>query len=313
MTFSPPSDWVWDFWTSYDADTRLHHLFFLHAPTSLGDPELRHREARIGHAVSPDLRHWERLPDPLTPATGFDDLASWTGSTVHHDGRWWMFTTGLARGDDGLVQRIGAATSTDLAQWTRAALVLEADAQHYQRTCAAWPEEAWRDPWVVRSADGWWHMYITARAVAGTPGCGVVGHAVSSDLLHWQVGPPLSRPTGVFEWLEVMQVVQVEGRWVLLFSCLGEQMAGARPGDGGVWSVPVPGPGRPVDVAAARRITGESAYAGKVVHHDGSSYFLAFRNRGPDGGFVGGLCEPAAIGWRDDLSGLALAAGPLRP
>ena len=80
----------------------------------------------------------------------------------------------------------------------------------------------------------------------------MVGHATSADLVTWEVGPPLSVPTGRFDWLEVISVVRVEGRWVLVFSCLADQMPGAAPGAGGVWSVPVEGPGSPVDVACRR-------------------------------------------------------------
>ena len=305
MTFDVEDAFVWDFWTVHDEDSGLHHLFFLHAPSDLGDPELRHRNARVGQAVSADLRRWDRLPDPLADRADFDDLAMWTGCTVRGPDRWWMFTTGLSRADDGQVQRIGAAVSTDLRTWERTDLLVSADRAHYQLTCAAWPEEAWRDPWVVRG-DDCWHMYVTARAASGAPGCGVVGHAVSADLRSWEVRPPLSPPTGRFEWLEVIQVTRVEGRWVLLFSCLATEMPGAAPGEGGVWSVPVAGPGAPVDVAAAVRLTDESVYVGKVVQHEGAAYFLAFRHSGSDGAFVGGLIDPVPVTWRADGRGLAL-------
>ncbi len=306
MTFTVEGEFVWDFWTAYDESGRRHHLFYLHAPTSLGDPDLRHRSARVGHAVSDDLRRWTLLPDPLgAPEPGaFDELASWTGCTVRGEQGWWMFTTGLSLADDGRVQRIGSARSADLEAWTRTGLELRADPAHYQLTAEGWVEEAWRDPWVIRGDDGRWHMYVTARDASGGPGCGVVGHAVSTDLLDWQVLPPLSGPTGLFEWLEVIQVVRVEERWVLLFSCLGTEMPGAPAGAGGVWSVPVEGPGSTVDVRAAVRVTDESLYVGKVVHHAGSPYLMAFRNQGPDGSFVGGLTDPLPVKWRPDGRGI---------
>lgn len=311
MTFTVEGEFVWDFWTAYDEASRRHHLFYLHAPSSLGDPDLRHRSARVGHAVSDDLSVWTLLPDPLeVPAPGsFDELASWTGCTVRGEDGWWMFTTGLSRADDGRVQRIGGATSADLTVWKRTGLVLEADPAHYQLSNEHWLEEAWRDPWVMRGDDDRWHMYVTARDAGGSPGCGVVGHAVSDDLLDWRVQPPLSSPTGLFEWLEVIQVVVVEGRWVLLFSCLASEMPGAAAGSGGVWSVPVEGPGSPVDVSAAVRVTDESLYVGKVVHDRGAAYFLAFRNQGPDGAFVGGITEPRPVAWRSDGRGLELVSG----
>jgi len=43
-----------DFWFADDGER--YRLFFLRAPRALGDPELRHRRASLGHAVSTDLR-----------------------------------------------------------------------------------------------------------------------------------------------------------------------------------------------------------------------------------------------------------------
>jgi beta-fructofuranosidase len=312
MSFTVAGSWVWDFWTVYDEPAGRHHLFFLHAPKSLGDPELRHRHARVGHASSTDLRRWRSHPDPLPqPLDGLDDLATWTGTAVRGDGQgWWLFTTGLSRRDDGRVQRVGAAQSADLETWQRRPWTLTADPRHYETRAhvgeSTGRDEAWRDPWVVRADDGVWHMYLTARDAGGAEGCGVVGHATSPDLLDWRVQPPLSTPSGRFEWLEVIQVVQVEGRWVLLFSCLSDQMPGADAGSGGVWSVPVAGPGSRVDVAAAVRLTDERSYVGKVVDHAGTSYLMAFRNQGPDGHFVGGITDPVGVRWREDGRGLEL-------
>ena len=74
--------WVWDFWFAEDGG--LTHVFYLQAPRSLGDPERRHRNARLGRRVSSDLVSWEVLPDPLPigPAGAWDDLATWTGSII---------------------------------------------------------------------------------------------------------------------------------------------------------------------------------------------------------------------------------------
>jgi len=310
-----PEQWVWDFWTADDG--ARHHLFHLQAPRSLGDPDLRHRNASVGHAVSDDLSTWTSLGDALRPAPGpaFDDLAIWTWSVLRDDdGLWRMFYTGLSHADDGRVQRIGVATSEDLSTWRRTTRTpLEADDSWYERRPAtSWPEEAWRDPWVVRGDDGRWHMYVTARAGTGT-GLGVVGHATSYDLEDWEVQPPLSAPTGRFDWLEVLQLVRVEGRWVLLFSCLSDQMPGAEPGAGGVWSVPVDGPGHPVDIGPAVRLTSEDLYVGKVVlDRSGGARFLAFQNRGPDRRFTGGVVAPLPVGWNADGTGLRITGGPQR-
>ena len=143
MTLRLPGHWLWDFWFAQDgADV---HVFYLQAPRALGDPALRHRNATIGHAVSRDLRSWRVLPDALGPGEPgeFDDLATWTGSILRHGGRWHLFYTGIARAEDGAVQRIGRAESADLVRWERRGLVLEADPRWYER-------ETWRDPWVER-------------------------------------------------------------------------------------------------------------------------------------------------------------------
>ncbi len=307
------SHWVWDFWLADDETS--YHAFFLKAPRALGDPDLRHRNATVGHAVSTDLGTWAPLTDALVPAStpAFDDLAIWTGSVLRDDGgRWRMFYTGLSRSDDGQVQRLGCAVSDDLVHWRRAAVVgvAEADPHYYEKLGdLAWPDESWRDPWIMRDHTGRWHAYVTARAGSGR-GLGVVGHAVSADLETWQVGPPLSEPGGGFEWLEVISVEQVEGRWVLMFSCLAAEMVDAAPGSGGIWTVAVEGPGFQVDLRRAVRLTSEDLYVGKLVRDRfGAWQLLAFQNRDATGSFTGGLIDPIPVVWNKAGTGLALAGG----
>ena len=116
--FRLADSWVWDLWFADDGEN--YHMFFLHAPRDLPSPADRHFLARIGHATSADLWAWERAPDALGPgnAPAFDDLATWTGSVVRGpDGMWHLFYTGASKAEDGLVQRIGLATSPDLFVW----------------------------------------------------------------------------------------------------------------------------------------------------------------------------------------------------
>ena len=95
MAFSLPGHWVWDFWL---ADTgELFHMFYLHAPKSLGHGDLRHRNARIGHATSHNLRDWQPHGEVLGPGApgSFDQSATWTGSVLQGpDGLWRMYYTG---------------------------------------------------------------------------------------------------------------------------------------------------------------------------------------------------------------------------
>jgi beta-fructofuranosidase len=300
--------WVWDFWTADDGER--HHLFYLKAPRALGDPELRHRRAGVGHAVSRDLRTWTPLPDALRagarPAP--DDVAIWTGCVVGPvQGRWHLFYTGTSEVDGELVQSTCLATSPDLVSWTRdpANPVLRADPRWYEVRGGGWPGEHWRDPWVYRDPDGdGWHMLLTARARIGpADDRGVLGAAWSPDLRHWTARPPRSVPGAGFGQLEVTQVEVVEDRLVLLFSCLRPQLSVSRAATeptGGIWVVTAP-PGRGLDdgqfdVASARLLVDDRFYAGRLVRRrDRSWVLLAFHNRGPDGTFVGSVSDPMPV------------------
>ncbi len=332
MTLDRDDDWVWDFWVVDDpdaADDDEHfHAFYLHAPRSLGDPDLRHEHARVGHATSRDLETWTIRGDAVgpQPAPAFDDQATWTGSTVRADDGWWMFTSGITARTSTRVQRIGVSRSTDLTTWERSeGTVMDLDPRWYVDQVADDPgdtagETHWRDPFVIAdpAVPGLWHAYVTAKTphpATGEP-TGVVGHATSYDLERWEVGPPLDVEPGRFDQLEVISVDEVEGRWVLVFSVLGAQVPGAGPGLGGVWSVAVEGPGAPVDTRRATRLTNERLYVGRTVRlRDGSSRFLAFVNEDhdepyPGGRFVGGLTPPLRVGWRPDGAGIRLLDAP---
>ncbi|MCI2959496.1 glycosyl hydrolase family 32 [Agromyces atrinae] len=308
--FDLPNSWVWDFWFADDGDQ--YHLFYLYASRALHDPEARHYRASIGHAVSTDLVEWTQVADALvrSDAPAFDDLATWTGSVVRHpDGTWFLFYTGSTLAADGKnVQSIGYATSTDLMVWTKApGPVLTAVGPWYETLDSdAWHDEAFRDPWVYADPDGdGWHMLITARAADGPrDGRGVVGNAWSSDLRTWELRPPLSEATDDgFGQLEVMQVEVVDGRPVLIFSCLAEHATRSRQGTtGGTWAVPADSVEGPFDIDQAYPLTDESLYVGRLLQRrdDGQWLLFAFRNKGGDEQFVGGVTDPMTLAWEGD-------------
>jgi beta-fructofuranosidase len=303
-----PGAWMWDFWLADDGER--YHLFFLFAPRSLGDERLRHGNAAIGHAVSGDLHTWDQVGDVLAASDppAFDDLATWTGSVVRGDDRWWLFYTGVTLVGDQIRQTIGAATSTDLEVWHKepTSPLVTADGRWYERLGGGtWPEEAWRDPWVLADPDGdGWHMLITARANQG-PGDerGVIGHAVSADLREWTVRPPLSRPGSGFGHLEVPQVAAVDDRRVLLFSCLDTELSVAHRAtgaSGGIWYLPVGSLTGPFDIAAARPLTTDAFYCGRLVHdRAGQAVLLAFRYFGEGRQFLGELSDPMPVTWEN--------------
>jgi beta-fructofuranosidase len=302
LTF--PDAWAWDLWTADDGER--HHLFYLTAPRNLGDPELRHHCAGLGHAVSTDLRTWEPLPAALTagPPGGPDDLAIWTGCVVRPaGGPWHLFYTGATDADGETLQTTCLVTSPDLATWTRdpANPLLRADPRWYEVLGESWPGENWRDPWVYPDPDGdGWHMLVTARARTGPDDDrGVVGAGWSPDLRRWEPRPPRSAPGAGFGQLEVMQREVVDGRAVLLFSCLHPELSAARAATvptGGIWAVTAAPGEEPFDVARAELLVDDRFYVGKLVRgRDGRWVLLAFHNRGPDGTFVGAISDPMPV------------------
>ncbi|WP_342022590.1 glycosyl hydrolase family 32 [Arthrobacter citreus] len=312
MSFTRTDHWVWDFWHADDGVE--HHLFYLHAPKSLEDPELRHRNARIGRASSTDLHTWTDHGLVLEPgvATAFDASATWTGSVVRaDDGSWRMFYTGtrfLSENAVTNVETVGRAVSEDLASWTKHPDFLPADPRWYETLAdGTWHEEAWRDPWIHRDANGLWHMLLTARSREGTGrDRGVIGHATSEDLQQWTVQPPLSKPGAGFAHLEVIQLVTIEGRHVLLFSCDTAHLAGERGADGtrgGIWALPLATDSldQVLDIAAATQLTTDEFYAGRAVQtRTGEWVLLAFENVDGGGTFIGGISDPHPLRWMSD-------------
>jgi len=310
MSFTLPDHWVWDFWLADDGEQ--FHLYYLFAPRSLGDESLRHRNARIGRATSRDLVSWVDHGEVLAPgaAGSLDETATWTGSVVRaSDGEWRMFYTGsrfLAPDSTTNVEQIGLAVSDDLVVWRkRDDVLVSADPRWYERLeDGTWREEAWRDPWVYSDGERW-HMLVTARANEGDAlDRGVIAHATSDDLESWTVQPPVSAPGAGFLHLEVPQLVEHEGRYVLLFSCDTPHLAvdrRKRGETGGIWAVDAPSATGPFAVERAVRIADERYYSGRLIRdHDGAWLLLAFENVGEGGDFIGRLSDPMPVTWTDD-------------
>jgi len=224
--------------------------------------------------------------DALAPEPGgWDDLALWTGSVARgDDGVWRMYYTGLSSEAGSRDQRIGVAESRDLFSWRRAAdaPIVAPDARWYK-------PDAWRDPFVFRDGDGW-RMLITARA-AGAPRLrdGVLAHARSADMLHWELEPPLTAPAG-FGQLEVPQYRVLDGRPLLIFTCSPKEQA-VRSGAFSAWWAP------PWDVAAARPFTAEPRlFAAQLIQRrDGGWCLLGFRDTERDGVDSFALLDPIPV------------------
>ena len=299
--FALDDAWVWDFWVADDGER--YHLFFLHAPTSLGDPEARHLSATIGHAVSRDLFAWERRPDAVAKGGpgAPDDVATWTGSVVRgDDDLWYLFYTSVGTSPAGVVQTVSAATSPDLETFTKLpGPLVRAGAPYERRADSLFDDEAFRDPWVLRDRDGW-HMLITARTPHGPlHDRGVVGHATSPDLRSCTLQPPLSPPEQGFGQLEVLEPFELEGQHFLVFNCLAPDLPEQRRSTttGGTWVAAAEGPLGPYDIAGAHQLTDDRYYVARPVRERGTGRirFMAFRNADAEGRFVRGLTDPVPL------------------
>lgn len=312
----PHDRWLWDFWHVQEGDT--HHLFYLQAARSLGDPELRHRNATVGHATSTDLIDWTEHGTVLQPgrAGAIDETATWTGSIVRgDDGLWRMFYTGSVFPNPATttnVEGITVAVSDDLHTWRKdTSLRLHADSAWYERLGdSEWPEEAWRDPWVQPSATGGWDMLVTARSHTGElMERGVVGLAHSLDLHRWTIAAPLTSPGHGFAQLEVLQTVEVHGHRFLLFSTHERTISAHRRAAGqgtGVWAAPIDD--RDIRLDSAYMLTDAALYSGRIVERDGDPVLLAFRNEGEDGVFLGGIVDPIPVKLEGDRIVLSMHA-----
>jgi beta-fructofuranosidase len=317
--FKLEDKWVWDFWLAQRLGE--YHIFYLQAPRSLGDERLRHRSATIGHAISTDLENWTVLPDALQPGPpgSWDDLATWTGSIIEKDGRWYLFYTGISTAEDGLVQRIGVALSDDLTAWHKsdANPTITADPRWYELLDEAdWHNQAWRDPWVYQDRrTGLYHALITARRRHGAPWSrGVVGRATSTDLLDWTVQPPVAEPE-VSGDIEVPQYVEIGSSSYIVF-CSHRWDEETKDGIAGptIAYLVADDPDGPFTWHRENVLSPGSLgwYAGKVTQRgDGSLHMLAWRMFEEDGEFGGYISDP--IPMRQVGNKLSLPAGSKTP
>lgn len=304
MSLKLAGQWVWDSWFAFDG--KNHHVFYLQASRALGDPNRRHRNVSVGHAISSDLRNWIVLADALAPSESPapDSWTTWTGSVIREEtGIWRMFYTGTSREDNGLRQTVCVATSSDLITWTKSETqpLVVADARWYKTLSGGFEHEPFRDPWVFKlPGDTEWTMLTTAGSINSTSRSdeAVMGVARSVDLINWQVQAPLGKPGQGFGETEVFQFEVVDGVPIILFCCgplwisQERKVAGEV---GGIYSFSVKADLSDVDFNRAVLFPDTTLYAARLVQaKDGGWNLVAFRNE-VDGEFVGELCDPIPV------------------
>ena len=309
MAIALSDKWIWDSWYVREGD--LWHGFFLQADRRIGEPDLRHVNVSQGHATSRDLKTWKYRGTCFAPSAGpaWDDYTTWTGSVVKgDDGLWHLFYTGASRAEDGLKQRIGHATSTDLHDWRRVGdgLALDIDGRYEEFAPGLWHDRAMRDPWVMRDPGGdGWLMYFTARVpgIAEANAGGAIGFANSPDLYTWTLQDPVYAG-GDFGQLEVPQVFEAGGRWYCLFCTTAEHYSRAyaasypgRPVRGNHYLV-ADDPRGPWTVAPGPFLDGDPSldrYAARIVDTDAGRVLLGFLHTPGGGASVGENAHPTPV------------------
>ncbi len=225
----------------------------------------------VQHVVSRDGLRWEQLPPALwTGSPGdVDDDQIWTMSVTEAGGTYHMIYTALARAEDGRVQRVAHATSTDLIRWDKRGnrAIAEADPRWYESTMAESGSVSFRDPKPVR-ANGRWYMAVCARVKDGPVlRRGAAALLVSDDLLSWEHLGPVLAPHRYWD-LECPQIFEVGGTWYLTAGIMedGTQRYWQADAVDGPYTVPADG----------GILAPQGHYAGRVVRWRGQDLYLCW-------------------------------------
>ena len=137
------------------------------------------------------------------------DAALGTGSTIHHDGKYYTFYTAHsanASATGGITEAVMLVTSTDFKTWKKERSVIVTGEDTYSKT-------DFRDPFVFKGDDAKFHMLVSTRK----NGKGVLAEYVSDDLMAW-------RSAGVFmsmmwdRFYECPDLFKMGDWWYLLYS-----------------------------------------------------------------------------------------------
>jgi len=187
-----------------------YHLFFQYNPTgNVWSPKVH-----WGHAVSPDLVHWQYTGVALAPRP--DEEGCWSGSTIVENDQPTIFYTSVLADNWGHGRVALALPDKNLEHWSSQEQDILIDGAPPELSAYAF-----RDPCIFPTADRW--TMIVGVGVGG--GTGLAVQYKSTDARHWSYdGVICSRPgtetdgvwTGTL-W-ECPQLFQVGDDWVLMVS-----------------------------------------------------------------------------------------------
>ncbi len=213
----------WDTWYCRRKDTQEVHAFYLQdlRPDS---SRTRLEADSIGHAITYNLLDWEELEVAVTPqpANTPGDLTNWTGSTLEHEGKYYMFYTIRSSASEGKEQSIGLAVSEDLITWDKCSKnpILIPDGRWYNTIHQKSINQIvdCRDLMVVKhdKKPGYFGVFATRIPTKELPQGAVFAGAYSEDLIHWEQTPPVVQsPVHKYSIVEMPDLFWMDGKWYL--------------------------------------------------------------------------------------------------
>ena len=256
-----------------------YHVIYLEGQY---DEYRRVRFTPFNHLVSKDLIHWEELPVALDLGGPDDiDMSLGTGTVFAHNGQFYLLYCG--RRFDPTQETVCLATSPDLIHWEKSPNnpILTPAGSLYATSDFRDPFPFW-NPEEERFG-----MVIASKLAAeGTPQPGCLAYAVSDDLEHWELQPPLYAPNTHSMALECPDLYYAMGHWHVLYSADGRTFYRSAQSLSGPWEAADPD----MDDHIYRGI-----YAPKTLF-DGERRFLI--------GWIGtreGDCDAGGHQWGGDM------------
>ena len=203
-----------------------YHLFYQHFPYA----PLWGR-MHWGHAVSKDLFHWEHKDIALYPSKIEDRSGCFSGSAVEHEGRLYLFYTGINYAEEN-PENINLCLNGD---FTAAQLMITSDdGVHFDNIrnkhtvippladeIIGSPNDT-RDPKVWRGKDAW---YMVLGSTVNKKGRGLLYK--SNDLLNWVYMNFVEKDGWGRIW-ECPDYFEVDGKGVIVFSPIGVVLDGKK-------------------------------------------------------------------------------------
>jgi len=186
-------------------DDGLYHVFFI-----------KGNEKSFGHAVSPDLEHWEVLEDVLLAGPdSFDENFIWAPFVITYPPKplyRLMYYTGV---NQYIAQRTALAISTNINSWTKASEALFIPF-HGDTTWMQWSETSWsnfRDPCIYVEGD----TCYMVNTVKTKDGVGAISLHTSTDYFNWKDNGPLYVHDN-WHVLESPYLIKYDGKYRLFFT-----------------------------------------------------------------------------------------------